>query len=67
MSSAAVLAIVTVLPFSPLAEPLGLGWLNAGTFAALVAVVVAYVIVTESLKRHTGFLFNADRPHSAHG
>ena len=67
VSSAAVLVIVTVLPFSPLAEPLGLGWLNAGTFAALVAVVVAYVIVTETLKRHTGFLFNADRPHSAHG
>lgn len=63
VSSAAVLAIVTALPFTPLARGLGLGRLSLTTLAALVAVVVAYVVVTEALKRRTSFLFDPGREH----
>lgn len=61
-SSAAVLCIVAVLPFSPVASSLGLGHLPAGTMLALVAVVATYVVVTEVLKLRTSFLFNPTRP-----
>ena len=67
VSSAAVLCIVTVLPFTPLAGWLGLGHLTVGTLAALVSLVVMYVVVTEALKRRTAFLFDADRPRRHHG
>ncbi|MEY4173525.1 MAG: magnesium-translocating P-type ATPase, partial [Actinomycetota bacterium] len=66
VSSAAVLAIVTVLPFTPLAHGLGLGRLSLAALAALVAVVVAYVVVTEALKQRTSFLFDSGQPHRHH-
>lgn len=66
VSSAAVLGIVSVLPFTPVAGWLGLGHLPAGTLAALVALVAIYVVVTEALKRRTSFLFDADRPRPQH-
>ena len=62
VSSAAVLGIVSALPFTPLAGWLGLGHLAPGTVLALAAVVAVYVVVTESLKRRTAFLFDADAP-----
>lgn len=64
-SSAIVLCIVVVLPYTPLASSLSLGAIPAGTFAALVAVVVAYVAVTEVVKRFTPTLFETGRRRPA--
>ena len=44
------IAVVTALPFTPLAEGLGLTALPAGYFAALAGVVVGYILL-ESLAK----------------
>jgi Mg2+-importing ATPase len=67
VSSAVVLVIVTVLPFTPVARSLGLGALSVGTLAALAAVVGAYVVVTEALKLRTSSLFDSGNHHRRRG
>ena len=44
------MAVVTVLPFTPLAEGLGLTALPAGYFAALAGVVVGYILLESAAK-----------------
>jgi Mg2+-importing ATPase len=51
MSSAIVLAITLAVPYSPVAGALGLDGPPATVLAALAAITVGYVIVTESIKK----------------
>ncbi|MFN8024385.1 MAG: magnesium-translocating P-type ATPase [Acidimicrobiales bacterium] len=51
LSSAAVAVITVALPFTPLADDLGLVGPHVGVLAALAAVTVAYVACTEIGKR----------------
>ena len=44
------IAVVTALPFTPLAEGLGLTALPAGYFAALAGVVVGYILLESAAK-----------------
>jgi Mg2+-importing ATPase len=50
-SSIAVGGVTLALPYSPLANPLGLQALPAGMLAALLALTSGYVLVTEGAKR----------------
>ena len=51
LSSALVLAVTVVIPYSPLASPLGLDGPRPATMLALAAITVAYVGATELAKR----------------
>lgn len=51
-SSLAVLALTVVLPFTPVAHTLGLASPSATMIAALAAITLGYVAVTEAAKRH---------------
>ena len=53
--SSSIVAVTTlVLPWSPLAGRLGLTGIPAGLLPSLLGLTVAYVLVTESLKRIAG-------------
>ncbi len=50
-ASSVVVALVTlVLPYSPLAESLGLDGPSAGVIAALAAITAGYVLASEAIK-----------------
>ncbi len=51
LTSAAVALITVALPFSPLAQPLGLGPIPVDLMAAVVGITIAYVAATEAMKR----------------
>ena len=57
ISSALVLVATFALPYSPLAAPLGLDGPSPAVVAALLAIVVGYVVVTETLKHFLPMLF----------
>jgi Mg2+-importing ATPase len=50
LSSTIILAIVVMLPFSPLAEPLGLVLLPLWTTVGLIGIVLAYIVTAEMTK-----------------
>jgi P-type Mg2+ transporter len=51
LTSIAVAAVTTLLPYSPLAGLLGLAAVPAGILAALVGLTALYVIANEGIKR----------------
>ncbi len=55
-SSLAVAVVTTALPFSPLADPLGLVAVPVRVLAALVGLIVLYVLANEAAKRLTHHL-----------
>jgi len=59
LSSALVLAVTVVIPYSPLASPLGLDGPRPATLLVLAVVTVAYVGATEFAKRRFPRLLGA--------
>jgi Mg2+-importing ATPase len=55
-TSIAVAVLTVVLPYTPLAEPLGLVGIPAVILAWLAALTAAYVVTNELLKRHTNLI-----------
>jgi P-type Mg2+ transporter len=51
LAASAVVAVGTALPYSPLSHLLGFAALPIGFFAALVAMVIAYLVLIEFAKR----------------
>lgn len=50
-ATCSIVPIVFLLPYSPLAAPLGLGPLPAGLLAAVVGIIAAYFLCAELVKR----------------
>ena len=50
-ATCSIVPIVFLLPYSPLAAPLGLGPLPAGLLAAVVGIIAAYFLSAELVKR----------------
>ncbi len=51
LASIAIAAITIALPYTPLAEPLGLTGVPAGILAALIGLTAVYVVANELAKR----------------
>ena len=59
VSSAIVLVVTVLIPFSWIAEPLGIGPPTATTLLALLAITVGYVLATEVAKHRLPRLLGA--------